>query len=34
MFDVNTAGKICSWRDYLDNRMWFAKGGPTLHLDL
>ena len=33
MFDVNAAGKICGWRDYFDNRMWFANGGPTLHLD-
>ena len=33
MFDVNEAGKICGWRDYFDNNMWFSNGGPTLHLD-
>ena len=33
MFDVNEAGKLCGWRDYFDNRMWFENGGPTLHLD-
>lgn len=33
MFDVNADGKICGWRDYFDNRMWFENGGPTLHLD-
>jgi len=33
MFDVDDAGKICGWRDYFDNRMWFDNGGPTLHLD-
>lgn len=33
MFEVNDAGKICGWRDYFDNRMWFDNGGPTLHLD-
>ena len=33
MFEVNAAGKICGWRDYFDNRLWFANGGPTLHLD-
>ena len=33
MFDLNDDGKICGWRDYFDNRMWFANGGPTLHLD-
>ena len=33
MFDLNDAGKICGWRDYFDNRMWFENGGPTLHLD-
>ena len=31
--DLNDAGKICGWRDYFDNRMWFDNGGPTLHLD-
>jgi limonene-1,2-epoxide hydrolase len=33
MFDLNDAGKICGWRDYFDNRLWFDNGGPTLHLD-
>jgi len=33
MFDVNEEGKICGWRDYFDNRLWFDNGGPTLHLD-
>jgi limonene-1,2-epoxide hydrolase len=33
MFEVNAAGKICGWRDYFDNRLWFANGGPTLHLE-
>ncbi len=33
MFDLDTAGKICGWRDYFDNQMWFENGGPTLHLD-
>ena len=33
MFDLNDEGKICGWRDYFDNRMWFENGGPTLHLD-
>ena len=29
---VNDEGKICGWRDYFDNQLWFAKGGPTLHV--
>jgi limonene-1,2-epoxide hydrolase len=33
MFDLDMAGKICGWRDYFDNRLWFDNGGPTLHLD-
>jgi limonene-1,2-epoxide hydrolase len=33
MFDVDAKGKICGWRDYFDNRLWFDNGGPTLHLD-
>lgn len=33
MFDIDDDGRICGWRDYFDNRMWFANGGPTLHLD-
>ena len=33
MFDLNDDGKICGWRDYFDNRLWFENGGPTLHLD-
>jgi limonene-1,2-epoxide hydrolase len=33
MFDLNDAGKICGWRDYFDNRLWFNNGGPVLHLD-
>ena len=33
MFDLNDEGLICGWRDYFDNQMWFANGGPTLHLD-
>lgn len=33
MFDLNDVGKICGWRDYFDNKMWFTNGGPTLHLD-
>ena len=32
MFDLNDDGKICDWRDYFDNRLWFENGGPTLHL--
>jgi len=32
MFDLDADGLICGWRDYFDNRMWFANGGPTLHL--
>ena len=33
MFDLNDEGKICGWRDYFDNRMWFENGGPILHID-
>lgn len=33
MFDIDDDGRICGWRDYFDNQMWFANGGPTLHLD-
>jgi limonene-1,2-epoxide hydrolase len=33
MFDIDDDGKICGWRDYFDNQMWFDNGGPTLHLD-
>ena len=33
MFDLNDAGKICGWRDYFDNRLWFNNGGPVLHID-
>ena len=33
MFDLDEAGKICGWRDYFDNRLWFNNGGPVLHLD-
>ncbi len=33
MFDIDDDGKICGWRDYFDNQMWFENGGPTLHLD-
>lgn len=33
MFDLDDTGKICGWRDYFDNRLWFDNGGPTLHLD-
>lgn len=33
MFDLDEDGRISGWRDYFDNRMWFANGGPTLHLD-
>jgi limonene-1,2-epoxide hydrolase len=32
MFDLNEEGKICGWRDYFDNQMWFKNGGPTLHV--
>lgn len=33
MFDIDDDGKICGWRDYFDNQMWFDNGGPTLHLE-
>jgi limonene-1,2-epoxide hydrolase len=32
MFDLDSDGKICGWRDYFDNRLWFKNGGPTLHI--
>ena len=33
MFNLDEEGQICGWSDYFDNQMWFANGGPTLHLD-
>jgi limonene-1,2-epoxide hydrolase len=33
MFELDTQDKICGWRDYFDNRLWFDHGGPVLHLD-
>jgi len=32
MFDLDADGKICGWRDYFDNRLWFKNGGPQLHI--
>jgi len=32
MFDLDADGKICGWRDYFDNKLWFKNGGPSLHI--
>ena len=32
MFDLDADGKICGWRDYFDNQLWFKNGGPRLHI--
>jgi limonene-1,2-epoxide hydrolase len=32
MFDLDSNGQICGWRDYFDNQLWFKHGGPTLHV--
>jgi limonene-1,2-epoxide hydrolase len=32
MFDLDADSKICGWRDYFDNQLWFKNGGPRLHI--
>ena len=32
MFDLDSDGQICGWRDYFDNQLWFKSGGPVLHI--